>query len=128
MPGPGRKGRPNKRSQALARHLREDYDLDAVHEMAHHAVYLSKLAKRQQVKHDEGEISRGEVTEATQEAIGALDKVAVYTTPKLKAVEVELTGDLDIVSEHRGLSEISERVAELIEIRADRDSQSGVQD
>ena len=93
---PRTKGAIGKRSAALAQKLREDYDLDAVCEMAEHAVWLSTRAKKAQQVLDaieeggtpEGEVlAFSDVIEATKEAINACEKIAQYTTPKLKTIE-----------------------------------------
>ena len=78
-----RAGSPNKNKQRLLKALQAEYgeDFDPVMQMAKNAHEIQK-------KIDEDE-SSSDVNR--MDAINAWDKVAVYTTPKLKSIEV--TGD-----------------------------------
>lgn len=76
-----RKGIPNKNKQFLMKRLQDMLgdDFDPVVRMAETAVKMSEIA----------ELSRD--IEDYKDCITAWDKIAKYTTPALKAVEVDLT-------------------------------------
>jgi len=86
-------GTPNKKKSFLLGRLKDLYgdDFHPIMKMAENAVALQKLAEQEQ-----------DVT-ALKSAVDAWDKVANYTEPKLKAVEV--TGDVNhtIVKDLRGV-------------------------
>jgi len=80
---PSRAGSTNKSKQALIAALRARYGegFDPVMKMADHATKLSEIANELEDPND------------IKMALDGWDKVAVYVTPKLKAVEV--SGEVD---------------------------------
>ena len=88
-----RKGIPNKPKQALLNHLQRKFgdEWNPVIDMAEHAVELSKAAVVSRKKEDR------------EAAIAALDKVAVYVTPKLKQMEVDMTSSDGSMSPPKGI-------------------------
>ena len=76
-----RKGIPNKNKQFLLNRLQDMFgeDFDPVLRMAQTAVKMSEIA----------EMSKD--IEDYKDCVTAWDKIAKYTTPALKAVEVDLT-------------------------------------
>jgi len=80
MPAGRPEGAPNKNKERLLNTLRKEYgaDFEPVMEMARHAVAINK------------EVETG--AETHKNAIDAWDKIAKYTTPQLKAVEVSGPG------------------------------------
>lgn len=92
-PGGRPKGVPNKRKGTLLARLKQMYgdDFHPIMRMAENAVALQKIAEEER-----------DAT-ALKSAVDAWDKVANYTEPKLKAVEV--TGDVNhtIVKDLKGV-------------------------
>lgn len=88
-----RKGIPNKPKQALLNHLQKKFgeEWNPVVEMAEHAVELSKAAVISRKREDR------------ESAIAALDKVAVYVTPKLKQMDVDLSSSDGSMSPPKGI-------------------------
>jgi len=76
-----RAGSPNKNKQRLLKALQAEYgeDFNPVMQMAKNAHEIQRS------------IDEGETENSRLDAMNAWDKVAVYTTPKLKAIEI--TGD-----------------------------------
>lgn len=78
---PSRAGSPNKNKQRLLNALKKEYgeDFDPVMQMAKNANEIQKLV-------EDPDYSKADVSRI--DAINAWDKIAQYTTPKLKAVEI----------------------------------------
>ena len=79
MPRP--KGSMNKNSQGLLVRLKQQYgaEFDPIMRMAEQAVEIHKIANTTNDIEDR------------KDAVTAWEKIAKYTTPQLKAVEVDLT-------------------------------------
>jgi hypothetical protein len=101
----GRKGAPNKNKKFLLNRLQDMYgdDFHPIMQMAENCVLLQNIVKSDPEPNN------------IKIAIDAWDKVAAYTEPKLKAVEV--SGDIDnpLALEHKitfidGLADGSESV------------------
>lgn len=91
---PSRKGSPNKNRQFALNKLKEVFgnDFDPVIRMAENAVELQKIALTEKEP------------KTIKDALDGWDKVAAYTSPKLKAVE--LSGGLDLVAHEKALDEL----------------------
>lgn len=111
------KGSPNRNKQFLINRLQDMFgdDFHPIMKMATNANRLQSLVDeaweaRQKAKAGEAEaVDAGVMGASLQDAITAWDKVAQYTEPKLKALEV--TGGLDVGALSR--EELSERIREL---------------
>ena len=87
------KGSVNKPKLALMKRLEEKFgpEWNPVIDMAEHAFALSDAARVSRKREDR------------ESAIAALDKVAVYVTPKLKQQEVDLTSSDGSMSPPKGI-------------------------
>lgn len=96
-------GSLNKNKDRLLRMIKEVYgdDFDPIMKMA--------------------EIASKEENEDSLK-LQAWKEIAQYVYPKLKAIEVEVTGEMISVTEQRGVSEIILRVEELTVGRAEGDT------
>lgn len=126
---PPRTGSMNKNKERLFNALRKEYgdDFDPVMRMAQNAHLLQEIADdlctNDKVLIDGSTGESINKSQALVTAQSAWEKIAVYVQPKLKQVEINHTGGID-VKQYRGVSEVSERVAELIGSRADGDTES----
>lgn len=98
---PSRAGSPNKNKQFLLNRLQDMYgdDFHPIMKMAENAVTLQKIAdehKEDMVtlgKDDDGNVAIISASGSANAALQAWDKIAPYTEPKLKALEVFGTGE-----------------------------------
>ena len=132
-------GSTNKNKDRLFKALRKEYgeDFDPILVMAKNSHEMQLTLDAFMTQDDDTEIvdCEGEVTTARLLAMKMIpevnkewSRIAEYVTPKLKAVEVEITGEMISVTEQRGVSEIILRVEELTVGRAEGDTESFVSD
>lgn len=83
---PSRAGSPNRNKAFLLNRLQDMYgdDFHPIMRMAENAVVLHEQAKSSMEPGD------------LRLSIDAWDKIAQYTEPKLKATEIDLTGDITV--------------------------------
>ena len=131
----GKAGMTNRNKQFLLNKLRKMYgdDFEPVMKMAGNAAFLQGIADEHQggyavlyestVAELEGvggqetfEDIKAKAIAATKEANFEWDRIAKYTTPQLKAVEI--TGDVDVTN-HVGLPEVDDIVEDLLDEEAD---------
>lgn len=81
---PSRKGSPNKNKDFLVARLKDMYgdDFDPIIKACDNAIRMQSIADESESVSSEDEFNQ------RKECVTAWDKVAQYTTPKLKAVEV----------------------------------------
>ena len=98
--------------------LRELYgdDFDPVIKMSENADFMHQLSEtaRKAVESEEPTIDSPLVeaaAKASKDSIDAWDKVAKYTTPQLKSIEVNLDANVGI---HEGLPEVDDLVEEVL--------------
>jgi heterodisulfide reductase subunit B len=84
---PSRAGRPNKNKQFLINKLQEMYGekFDAILKACENAFRMQEIAEQTQAMDEE--------FERRKDCVGAWEKVAQYTTPKLKAIELSGQGE-----------------------------------
>lgn len=116
----------------LQKRLKDMYgdDFEPVMKMAENAVFLQSVAKRFQ---DEivDSIKAGalvdsaldQATESTNTAIAAWDRIAKYTTPQLKQIEIH--GDVDATI-HKPMQDVLDRIEELTGNGTDRSAEGSV--
>lgn len=136
---PSRAGSPNRNKQRLLKALQKEYgdDFEPVMKMAGNASFLQGIADEYQGAHSyEEELTDGDPKEgsgpgilsaikdkaiaASKEANAEWDRIAKYTTPQLKAVEI--TGDVDVTN-HVGLPEVDDIVEEILNDETDTRSE-----
>lgn len=100
-------------------------DFEPVTQMAKNADFLQKAADKQAAAAaDELEVP-ADVAKAVLVANGEWDRVAKYTTPQLKSIEVTLDADVGV---HGGLPEVDDLVEELVSGDADSHTEEGSPD
>ena len=99
-----RKGIPNKNRDFLLKRLKDMYgqDFDPVMKAAENAHSMQKIANAEESKALEPK-DRIEMHNKTNQA---WDRVAQYTQPKLKAVEI--TGDIELSAHESWLEKLAE--------------------
>ncbi len=117
--------------------LKAEYgdDFDPVMKMSKNATYIQgRVDEAQKTLTD---IEKGVIAELdeylgpravvdlSKEANAEWDRVAKYTTPQLKSIEINLDAD---VRNHEGLPEVRERVDELLNGRTDPSSEGDLSD
>lgn len=128
----GKPGMTHKNKVFLLNKLREMYgdDFEPVMKMAGNAAFLQGIADKHQKDFKEDKAETSEDTQpkaiaATKEANYEWDRIAKYTTPQLKAVEI--TGDVDVTN-HAGLPEVDDIVEDLLNEETDSRSEEDTQD
>lgn len=139
---PSRAGSPNRSKQRLLKALQKEYgdDFEPVMKMAGNADFLQGIADEHQgnykgidddlaplpgEKEETSEDIQAKAIAASKEANAEWDRIAKYTTPQLKAVEI--TGDVDVTN-HVGLPEVDDIVEELLDDETDTRTEEDTQD
>lgn len=99
----GRKGRPNKNKQRLMNALKVEYgdDFDPIMVMAKNASHMQsvlneKLTPNEEDSEDQLEIDKILALQLIPEVNKEWSRIAEYVVPKLKAVEIEISGDISV--------------------------------